>query len=92
MSHISLRVHFMHRHMQEMVVILEEGSHPLLICTKCDMFITWRVINVKHQATAICDMGEERRRKRRQLEEVWRSTAVDFQAYESPLEEVHEFK
>ena len=51
--------------MQDMVVIMEEESHPLPRCPKCDIFVTWRVLNGRHQATAMCDRGEEQRWKRR---------------------------
>ena len=47
----TLCVHFMHRHMRDMLVILEKRSHPLSRCPKCDIFITRRLLNIKHQAT-----------------------------------------
>ena len=47
-SSISLRVKFVKHHVQDTVVILEEGSNPLLRCSKCDMLVTWRALNVRH--------------------------------------------
>ena len=62
-SHSSLRAHFVHCHMQDRVVILEEVIYPLPRCPKCDMFVTWRVRNGRHQAIEMCARGEERGRK-----------------------------
>ena len=32
----ALQNHFVHCHMQDMVVVLEEGYHPLILCPKRD--------------------------------------------------------
>ena len=45
---ITLRVHFMHHNVQNTVVILEEGTHPLPHYTKCDIFVTCRALSRKH--------------------------------------------
>ena len=82
----------MQRHMRDTVVILEEVGHPLPRWPKYDMIVAWRVINGKHQATAMCCRGEERRRKRRREKEEYKKTMVDFQAYGIPLVSVSEFK
>ena len=50
-SRIALQIHFMHRHVQDTVVILEEGSHPLPRYPKCDIFVTWSFLNGRHQAS-----------------------------------------
>ena len=62
-SHIALRVHFMHRHTRDTVVIMEEGSHTLTFCPKCDIFVPWQDLDGKHQATDMCSRGEERKRE-----------------------------
>ena len=88
----TLRVHSLHRHLQDTVVILEEGSHPLPRCPKCDIFITWMALNFKHQSMDICTREEERRQKRRSYKEAWKITVVYFQVYRRPLVVVSEFK
>ena len=59
----ALRFHFLQLHVQYTVVILEEGIHPLTLCPKCDMIITWRALNGKHQATVMYARWEEWKRK-----------------------------
>ena len=82
----------MHRHVWYILVVLEEGNHPLLKFTKCDMFVTWWELNENHQATVMCARGAERWMKRLQDEEARLSTAVAFDAYGRPLEMVTLFK
>ena len=81
----------MQLHVQDMLVFLEEGNHPLPRCTKCDMFFTQRELNGIHQAMAMCARGEERRLKRLQEEEARLSMVVAFEAYVRPLEMVTTF-
>ena len=81
----TLWVNFVHGHMWDTVVIMDKGSHPLPCFPKFDMFVTWRELNARNQATVMCYRGEEMSRKKRREEEVRRRTAVDFQAYGRPL-------
>ena len=79
-----------------MLVILEEGINPLLSCPKCDMFVTWKAINVRHQSTAVCARRGGADSKftagGRGKEELRKSMTVDFQDYRRPLVSVAEFK
>ena len=63
MSCSAILVHYVHHHMQDMVVILEEGSHPLPRCPKFDMFVICRALNGRHHANEMCARGEERVQK-----------------------------
>ena len=54
----ALRVLSVRRYVQDTLVILEDGSHPVPFCPKCYMFVSWRDINGKHQSTAMCERGE----------------------------------
>ena len=49
----ALQVHFMHHHVQYMLVVLEDGNHPLPRCPKWNIFVPLRALNGKHQATMI---------------------------------------
>ena len=91
-SRSALQVHFVHCHVWDTVVILEEGSQPLPLCPECGMFVTWQILNVKHQAAEICVRGEEQNRGRKWGEESRISTEVAFQDYGIPLVAVSEFK
>ena len=54
----ALQVHFVHHHMRDTVVILEEGSHTLPCCPNGDILVTWRSLNGKHKSTTMCDRRE----------------------------------
>ena len=40
-AYTNFRIHFVHRHVQDTVVILEEGNRPHPCFLACDMFIPW---------------------------------------------------
>ena len=86
-SRSTLWVHFLHHHVRDTVVILDEGSHPLPCCPRCDMSVTWWDLNGKHQATTMYARGEEWKWKwkRRREEEAQRSIEVALQAYRRPF-------
>ena len=46
-----LWVHFVHHHVRDVVIILEEGNQPYLRCPKCDMFLLHKDPNVRNLAT-----------------------------------------
>ena len=54
MMRTNLRIHFLYRHVQDTVVILEEGNLPHPHCTACDMFIPWLALNLRQQDMALC--------------------------------------
>ena len=91
MSRSTLRVHFIHRHVRDTVVILEEGVHPVPRCPKCDILFTWRALNFNPHATEMCSRGDERRQNRQWEEEARRRNVVAFQDYGRPLVSVSEF-
>ena len=60
-------VHFVHRHVHDTVVMLEEGNLPLPQCPQCDLQVSRKALNGRHLETIQCRTGTER--KRRQLAE-----------------------
>ena len=56
------------------------------------MFVPWKALNGKHQATVMCAKGAKHKIKRLMEEEVQASTAVAFQAHGRHLETVAESK
>ena len=60
----NLQVHFMHRHLKDTIMILEEGDRPYPRCPKCDMFVYHRALNGRHLVTDLCRWGEERNQRR----------------------------
>ena len=55
-------VNFLHRHVLNTVVILEEGNLPHPRCARFDMLVIRRSLNRKHPATAQCARAAERKR------------------------------
>ena len=66
----AMRVHFLHRHVQDTLVILKEGNPPHPWCPQCDMLFPWRALNGRHLVTAHCARGAERKRRRLVEEEL----------------------
>ena len=60
----AMRVHFVHRHVHDTVVILEEGNLPLPRCPRCDLQVSRKALNRRHLGTSQCRTGTERKRRR----------------------------
>ena len=60
----AMRVHFVHRHVHDTGVILEEGNLPLPRCPRCDLRVPRRALNGRHLGTAQCKTGAERKLRR----------------------------
>lgn len=91
-THEGLRRHFMHRHVTDTIVILQEGTTPLPRCELCDMFVGPYAIGRSHQNTAHCRRGAAAKRRRHALEDVRASDEVIFSVSGSPLDRVGVFK
>ena len=53
----AMRVNFVHQHVQDTVVMLEEGNLPQLRCHQCDMKVPRKALNGRHLETAQCAKG-----------------------------------
>ena len=62
-----MRIHFLHRHVLDTEVTLEEGNLPHPQCSQCVILVPQRSLNGRHPSTAQCSRGKEW--KRRQLVE-----------------------
>ena len=60
----AMRVHFLHRHVRDTVVILEEGNLPHPRCPLYNMLVPWSDLNRRHLATAQCARRAEWKRRR----------------------------
>lgn len=88
----ALRVHFQHRHPNDTVVILEEGSFPFPKCELCDLQIPWETFNgTTHRHTAMCAAGADRKKRRIAAEAARRARETEFYAYGQPLQSVDLF-
>ena len=58
----NLQIHFVHRHMRDTIVIIEEGNYPRPLCWACDMIIPWAELNLRHLLSNICAREAESKR------------------------------
>ena len=92
MKRTETRVHFMHRHVLDTVVILEEEKTPHPRFPLFNMLVPWRTLNGTYPATAQCARGADRKRQRLAEEELRESTERYFEACGAPLGNVTAFK
>ena len=84
----AMRVHFVHRHVQDIVVMLEEVNFPHPRCARCDMQVPRQALNGRHLGTVECEKGAERKRQRLFETETRENSERAFRAYGQPMEEV----
>ena len=87
-----MRVHFVHRNVQDTVVMLEELNFPHPRCARCDMQVPRKAINGLHLETAQCAKGAERKRRRLAETETRENSERAYRAYGKPMETVTEFR
>ena len=88
MTRTNRRIHFMHRHVRDMTVILEEGKRPHPLCPACDMFVPWAAMNHHHPATTLCAWVSDRKRQLMVEVEARAGAATAFQEYVQTLKTV----
>ena len=85
-------VHFVHRHVHDTVVILEEVNLPLPRCPRCDLQVSRKALNGRHLGTNQCRAGAERKIQRLAAAEGKAATERLFNAYGKRMESVKEFR
>ena len=88
----AMRVHFVHWHVHNTVVILEEGNLPLPRCPWCDLQVSRKALNRRHLGTNQCRMGTERKRRRLAEAEMQKTSERAFHAYGKHMRAVTEFR
>ena len=88
----AMRVQFLHRHVQDTVVMLDEGKFPHPRCARCDMQVPRKALNGRHLGTMKCAKGAERKRRRLADTEMRDNSERAFRAYGEPMEAVSEFR
>ena len=86
-----MRMHFWIRHVQDTVIIPEEGNLPLPRYENCDMLVPWRALNGRHKDTAMCRSRAEWKRRRLAEVDIREITERAFEAYGEQLELVPRF-
>ena len=85
-------VHFVQRHVQDTVAMLEEGNLPHPRCPRCDMQVPRKALNGRHLGTAQCAKGVERKRRRLAETETRDKLEQAFHSNGQPMEAVLEFR
>ena len=88
----AMRVHFVHRHVHDTMVILEEGNPPLPRCPRCDLQVPRRALNGRHLGTAQCKTGAERKLRQLAAAEGAAASERAFEAYGRRIPAVQEFR
>ena len=91
-SRTNLRIQFAHRHVQDKILILEEGNHPYPQCPQCDMFVPQKDLKSRNLTTAFCRQGMERKWRRLAEGEAREGTERALTAYGLSLSQVTPFK
>ena len=86
-----MRVHFVHRHVLDTVVILEEGNFPHPRCARCNMLVPQRALNGWHPGIEQCNKRAKRKRQQLAEAETRESTNQAFEAYRAPIKNVTDF-
>ena len=88
----AMRLHFVHWHVHDTVVILEEGNLPLPRCPRCDLQVSRKALNGHHLGTNQCRTGAERKIRRLAAAEGEAAAERLFSAYGKRVKLVKEFR
>ena len=88
----AMRVQFVHQHVLDTVVMLEEGNFPHPRCSRCDMQVPRKALNGRNLGTAQCAKGTERKRRQLAEMETRKNSEQAFKAYGKPMDTVSEFR
>ena len=77
-SRSNLQIHFVHHHVRDTIVILEEGNLPHPRCPDCDMFVPWTELKFQHPTTIICARWAEQKLRRLAEEEAIEGICARF--------------
>ena len=91
-THTNFRIHSVHCHVWDMLVILKEGNNSHPRCSYCDIILPWVALKPRHPEIDLCAQGAERKRRRMAEEEYQAGAVTAVQDYDRPLEIVSSFK
>ena len=87
-----MRVNFLHMHVRDTVIILEEGNLPHKHCPYFYILVPCKPLNRLNLTTTQCANRTEKKRWRLAADEMTESTSRAFQDYGRPVETVALFK
>ena len=65
-----MQVHFLHRHVWDTAIILEEGNIPHPQFPWCDIMVPWKALNGQHVTTSQCAKGKEWKKRQMAKEDM----------------------
>ena len=71
---MGMRIHFLHRHVRNTVIFLEEGNLPRPRYPLCDLLVTWAASNIFHPNNVQCAKVVDRKQRRLSEEDIRAST------------------
>ena len=87
----NLWIHFLHRHLQDTIVIMEEVNCTHHRFPNCDMFAPQTALKYHCPTTTLCARGEERKLRRLEEIESRKGGVIVFKEYVHPLAMVSYF-
>ena len=90
-SRTNLWIHFTHRIVRDIILILEEGNHPYPRCPQCDMFVPQNPFNGQNLVTSLCRRGVESKWRYLEEEDAREGMQRALTVYGSPLSQVTSF-
>ena len=75
---MNLQIHFVHRHMRDIIVIMWGLNISHLYCLGCYMFVHFKALNGRHPTMALCVRGYASKCCRLVAEEAQDGTEIAF--------------
>ena len=55
--HTNLQLHYIHRHLEDTIVVLNKGPFPHSLCNQCNILLTQKIMLARHLGTKILKRG-----------------------------------
>ena len=77
-THTNRRTNFLHHHVWDRIVILEEGNRLPTYFPDCKMFVPWVAMKNHHPTTLLCAQGNNSKQRSLEEEEAWAGAATEL--------------
>ena len=91
-TYTNLRIHLVHRHVWDKIVIMDECNRPHPHCPSCDIFLPWAALNFHYPSSELFARAAESKRRLLAEEEARAGAVTALWDYDRPLETVSSFK
>ena len=87
----AMRTHFMFKHPECSLCVINEGAQPLPKCPHCDMHVTYQALNTSHQHSQICKKGAARKQRRTQMKQRRHAQSIVITIQGQDLQQVSKY-